>query len=95
MLRPSRTIQGVLRALSVFRIEHSYLYNRVEEHSTRTQSIVEREKYCRTGSDVNVVLTITPRYKAVHGHRTGSNNSGAEDVNVGYGVGSTPGLDSL
>ena len=26
-----------------------------------------------------VVLTLTHRYNAVRGHRTGSNNSGAED----------------
>ena len=28
---------------------------------------------------VVVVLTLTHRYNAVRGHRTGSNNSGAED----------------
>ena len=31
-----------------------------------------------TKQRVVVVLTSSPQYKAVHGHRTGSNNSGVE-----------------
>ena len=35
---------------------------------------------------VIVVVTLTHRYNAVRGHRTGSNNSGVEDYLIGTAV---------
>ena len=68
-----------IRVLCNYVLEHSSGAKSAYSRGAKSARSTNNYAYYVYNTAVVVVLTLTHRYNAVRGHRTGSNNSGAED----------------